>query len=136
MKTRAAKEIVRALEDEGVRYAFGIPGTHNIELYDALHDAEDIEAVLVTDEQAGAFLADGYGRSTGEVGVLNLVPGAGVTHALSGIAEAWMDNVPMVVIAGLTAWLGWASHAAAENPAGGSLSSPPSPPSPSSACSP
>jgi acetolactate synthase-1/2/3 large subunit len=99
MKTRAAKEIARALIDEGVRYAFGIPGTHNIELYDALEGSEGIETVLVTSEVAGAFVADGYSRSSGEVGVINVVPGAGVTYSLSGIAEAWMDNVPMVVIA-------------------------------------
>jgi len=99
MKTRAAREIARALIDEGVRYAFGIPGTHNIELYDVLAGAEGIETVLVTSEVAGAFVADGFSRSSDEVGVINVVPGAGVTYSLSGIAEAWMDNVPMVVIA-------------------------------------
>ena len=99
MKTRAAREIARALIDEGVRYAFGIPGTHNIELYDVLAGSEGIETVLVTSEVAGAFVADGYSRSSDEVGVINVVPGAGVTYSLSGIAEAWMDNVPMVVIA-------------------------------------
>jgi acetolactate synthase-1/2/3 large subunit len=99
MKTRASKEIVRALLDEGVRYTFGIPGTHNIELYDALAAADGIETVLVTSEVAGAFLADGYSRSSNEVGVINVVPGAGVTYSMSGIAEAWMDNVPMVVLA-------------------------------------
>ena len=99
MKIRAAKEIARALVDEGVRYTFGIPGTHNIELYDALAQMDDIETVLVTSEVAGAFLADGYSRASDEVGVINVVPGAGVTYSLSGIAEAWMDNVPMVVLA-------------------------------------
>lgn len=99
MKTRAAKEIARALVDEGVRFTFGIPGTHNIELYDALANSGDVETVLVTSEVAGAFLADGFSRSSDEVGVINVVPGAGVTYSLSGIAEAWMDNVPMVVLA-------------------------------------
>jgi acetolactate synthase-1/2/3 large subunit len=99
MKIRAASEIVRALHDEDVRYTFGIPGTHNIELYDALAGTERIDSVLVTSEVAGAFVADGYSRSSDEVGVINVVPGAGVTYSLSGIAEAWMDNVPMVVIA-------------------------------------
>jgi acetolactate synthase-1/2/3 large subunit len=99
MKTRAAKEIVRALRDEGVRYTFGIPGTHNIELYDALAATDGIETVLVTSEVAGAFLADGFSRSSNEIGVINVVPGAGVTFSMSGIAEAWMDNVPMVVLA-------------------------------------
>jgi len=99
MKTRGSRLVVRALEDEGVRFAFGIPGTHNIELYDALEGSATVEPVLVTDEQAASFLADGLARASTDVGVLNLVPGAGVTHALSGIAEAFMDNVPMVVIA-------------------------------------
>ena len=67
MKKRAAKEIARALVDEGVRYTFGIPGTHNIELYDALANIDAIDTVLVTSEVAGAFLADGYSRSSGEV---------------------------------------------------------------------
>jgi len=99
MKSRTAKEIARALVDEGVRYTFGIPGTHNIELYDALSQENGIETVLVTSEVAGAFLADGFSRSSDEVGVINVVPGAGVTYSMSGIAEAWMDNVPMVVLA-------------------------------------
>ena len=99
MKIRAAKEIARALIDEGVRYAFGIPGTHNIELYDVLAAIDGIETVLVTSEVAGAFVADGFSRSSNEVGVINVVPGAGTTYSLSGIAESWMDNVPMVVIA-------------------------------------
>jgi acetolactate synthase I/II/III large subunit len=98
MKVSGAKLIVRALEDEEVRYAFGIPGTHNIELYDEL-ERSTVEAVLITDEQAGSFMADGLSRTSDGVGVLNVVPGAGVTHALSGIAEAYMDNVPLVVIA-------------------------------------
>ncbi len=99
MKTRAAKAVVQALVDEGVRYAFGIPGTHNIELYDALAQVESVEPVLVTSEVAGAFVAEGYARSSNAVGVLNVVPGAGVTFSLSGIAEAFMDNTALVVLA-------------------------------------
>jgi acetolactate synthase-1/2/3 large subunit len=99
MKTRAAAEVARALVDEGVRHVFGIPGTHNIELYDALAQAPAVEPVLVTSEVAGAFVADGYSRSSSRIGVINVVPGAGVTYSMSGIAEAWLDNVAMVVIA-------------------------------------
>jgi acetolactate synthase I/II/III large subunit len=99
MRIRGSKLVVRALEDEGVRFVFGIPGTHNIELWDALADAEGIRSVLVVDEGGAAFMADGLARTCGEIGVLNIVPGAGVTHALSGIAEAFMDGVPMVVLA-------------------------------------
>ena len=99
MRVRGSELVVRALLDEGVEKTFGIPGTHNIELYDAIERAPGLEAVLVTSEVAAAFMADGYARTSGRPGVLNLVPGAGVTHAMSGIAEAWMDNVPMVVLA-------------------------------------
>lgn len=99
LKQRGSIAVARALEAEGVRFAFGIPGTHNIELYDALDERGAVTPVLVTDEQSASFMADGLARSTGAVGVVNLVPGAGVTHALSGIAEAWMDNVPLLVLA-------------------------------------
>jgi acetolactate synthase-1/2/3 large subunit len=99
MKVRGSKLAVRALVDEGVKFTFGIPGTHNIELYDAIEEAPEIEAVLVTSEVAGAFMGDGVSRSSDQVGVLNVVPGAGVTHSMSGIAEAYMDNVPLLVLA-------------------------------------
>ena len=87
-----------ALEAEGVELAFGIPGTHNIELYDALAESESVRAVLVTDEQGASFMADGAWRASGRMACVNVVPGAGLTHALSGIAEAWMDNVPLLVL--------------------------------------
>ncbi len=99
MRRRGADIVVRALEDEGVRFAFGIPGTHNIELYDSLERSRSIRPVLVTDEQSASFMADAVSRVSGSVGVLNVVPGAGVSHALSGVAEAFMDNIPMVVLA-------------------------------------
>jgi len=96
---RGAQVAVRALEDEGVRFTFGIPGTHNIELYDALESSKNIEPVLVTDEQSASFMADGVSRTSDTLGVLAVVPGAGISHALSGIAEAYMDNVPLLVLA-------------------------------------
>ncbi len=89
--------VVRALEDEGISHAFGIPGTHNIDLYDALGPS-GVRPILVTDEQSAGFMADGYWRASGRMACANLVPGAGFTHALSGIAEAWMDCVPMLVL--------------------------------------
>jgi acetolactate synthase-1/2/3 large subunit len=98
MKRSGGEIVVRALQDEGIRWTFGIPGTHNIELYDALGVAEGIRPVLVTDEQSASFMADGVWRATGEMACVNVVPGAGLTHALSGIAEAFMDNVPMLVL--------------------------------------
>jgi acetolactate synthase-1/2/3 large subunit len=99
MRTRGSKLVVQALRDEGAKHVFGIPGTHNIELWDALSDEESVQSVLVADERGAAFMADGLARTSGEVGVLNLVPGAGVSQAMSGIAEAYMDGVPVVVLA-------------------------------------
>jgi acetolactate synthase-1/2/3 large subunit len=91
--------VVRALEDEGVPFTFGIPGTHNIELYDSLGRAEHVRPILVTDEQSASFMADGVSRSSEQLGAVNIVPGAGLTHALSGIAEAFLDGIPMLVLA-------------------------------------
>jgi len=99
MKLRGSILVARALADEGVAFTFGIPGTHNIELYDALEQQDGVEPVLVTSEVAGAFMGDGVSRSSDQVGVLNVVPGAGVTHSMSGIAEAYMDQVPLVILA-------------------------------------
>jgi acetolactate synthase-1/2/3 large subunit len=91
--------VVRALEDEGVGFTFGIPGTHNIELYDSLAHSRSVHPVLVTDEQSASFMADGVARASGKLAVVNVVPGAGLTHALSGIAEAYLDGIPMLVLA-------------------------------------
>lgn len=99
MKMTGGDIVVRALEDEGVPFAFGIPGTHNIELYDSLVRSRSVRPILVTDEQSASFMADGVSRSSGKLAVVNVVPGAGLTHALSGIAEACMDGVPMLVLA-------------------------------------
>src|SRR5215831_3488269 len=90
--------VARALADEGISLTFGIPGTHNIELYDALAESEVVRPVLVTDEQSASFMADGYWRASGRLACVNVVPGAGLTHARSGIAEAFMDNIPMLVL--------------------------------------
>jgi acetolactate synthase-1/2/3 large subunit len=98
MKLSGAAIAVRALEDERVPFAFGIPGTHNLELYDALAPSRSVQTVLVTDEQSASFMADGVWRASGRMACVNLVPGAGLTHALSGIGEALLDNVPMLVL--------------------------------------
>jgi acetolactate synthase I/II/III large subunit len=99
MKMTGGDIVVRALEDEGIPFAFGIPGTHNIELYDSLARSRSVRPILVTDEQSASFMADGVSRSSGKLAAVNVVPGAGLTHALSGIAEASMDGVPMLVLA-------------------------------------
>ncbi|MEK6688055.1 MAG: thiamine pyrophosphate-binding protein [Gemmatimonadota bacterium] len=97
MRLTGGELVVRALEAEGISCTFGIPGTHNIELYDAL-EPSSVRPILVTDEQSAGFMADGYWRASGKLGCVNLVPGAGFTHALSGVAEAYMDGVPMLVL--------------------------------------
>jgi acetolactate synthase-1/2/3 large subunit len=98
MKMTGGDIAVRALEDEGIEYTFGIPGTHNIELYDSLARSTRVRPILVTDEQSASFMADGYARASGKLAAANLVPGAGLTHAMSGIAEAFLDGVPMLVL--------------------------------------
>lgn len=91
------KLVAAALHTAGITHAFGIPGTHNIELYDALAGSR-VRTVLITDEQSSGFLCDGFARSGGGIACANVVPGAGVTHAMSGIAEAFMDGVPLLVL--------------------------------------
>lgn len=98
MNLSGAKIAVKILEEQKIKHVFGIPGTHNIEFYDALIDSENITPVLITDEQSSGFLADGYARSSGDLAALSLVPGAGLTHAMSGIAEAFLDQIPLVVL--------------------------------------
>jgi acetolactate synthase-1/2/3 large subunit len=93
-----AQLVVQALADEGISLVFGIPGTHNIELYDALASTPSIRAVLVTDEQSASFMADAAARATGRIACVSVVPGAGLTHAMSGIAEAFLDGIPMLVL--------------------------------------
>ncbi len=89
-----------ALEQLGIRHTFGIPGVHNTELYDEFGASESITPVLVAHEGGGAFMADAVSRTGAGVGTLLIVPAAGVTHAASGIGEAFLDGIPMLVIAG------------------------------------
>lgn len=89
-----------ALEQLGIRYTFGIPGVQNTELYDELNNSESITPMLVSHEGGGAFMADALSRLSDTVGTLVVVPAAGLTHAASGIGEAYLDGVPMLVICG------------------------------------
>jgi acetolactate synthase-1/2/3 large subunit len=104
MRKTAAWLVRRALEELGIRYTFGIPGVHNIELYDELNESQQIRPVLVTHEGGAAFMADAVSRISDGVadgiGVLAVVPAAGLTHAMSGIGEAFLDGIPMLVISG------------------------------------
>lgn len=100
MKKTGAQLAVFALEQLGVRYTFGIPGTHTTEIYDALNESRQITPVLVTHEGCASFMGDATSRTTGGIGVLVIVPGAGLTHAMSGIAEAYLDGIPLLIISG------------------------------------
>ena len=100
MKKTAAWLARHALEQVGVRYTFGIPGVHNTELYDEFAASGSITPVLVAHEGGGAFMADAVSRSGAGLGALLIVPAAGVTHAASGIGEAFLDGIAMLVIAG------------------------------------
>ena len=92
--------LVRCLHAEGVRYLWGYPGGAVLYIYDALYKQDQIEHVLVRHEQAAVHAADGYARATGEVGVALVTSGPGVTNAITGIATAYMDSIPMVIITG------------------------------------
>ena len=100
MQKTAAWLARHALEQIGVRHTFGIPGVHNTELYDQLAESGTITPVLVAHEGGGAFMADAVSRTGAGLGTLVIVPAAGVTHAASGIGEAFLDGIPMLVIAG------------------------------------
>lgn len=100
MKRTGAWLTVYALEQIGARFTFGIPGVHTTELYDELNNSNQITPVLVTHEGGGAFMADAVSRLSDSIGVLTVVPASGLTHASSGIGEAFLDGVPMLVISG------------------------------------
>lgn len=93
-----------ALEQLPISHTFGIPGVHNTEIYDELNKSDRIRPILVTHEAGGAFMADAISRTSpkGEIGVMVIVPAAGLTHAMSGIGEAFLDGIPMLVISGGT----------------------------------
>lgn len=89
-----------ALEQLPVSHTFGIPGMQNTEIYDEMHLSQKITPILVTHEQGASFAADGLGRSSANVGVVLVVPGAGVVNAMGGICEALLDGIPLIIIAG------------------------------------
>lgn len=100
MKKSGASLARFALEQLHVTHTFGIPGVHNTELYDELNASEFIKPVLVTHECGAAFMADAFSRTGSSIGTLVIVPAAGVTHAASGIGEAGLDGIPMLIISG------------------------------------
>jgi len=95
-----AEILVKGLQAEGVKYIWGYPGGAVLYIYDALYKQDSMQHVLVRHEQAAIHAADGYARATGDVGVALVTSGPGVTNAVTGIATAYMDSIPMVIITG------------------------------------
>ena len=95
-----AEILIRCLHEENVKFVFGYPGGAVLNIYDAIYNQEKFKHVLVRHEQAAIHAADGYSRSTGEVGVALVTSGPGATNAVTGIATAYMDSIPMVIISG------------------------------------
>src|SRR5215469_17890472 len=92
--------LMKALADEQVEFIWGYPGGSVLYIYDELYKQDKIQHVLVRHEQAAVHAADAYARSTGKVGVCLVTSGPGVTNAVTGIATAYMDSIPMVIITG------------------------------------
>ena len=92
--------LIRCLQEENVEHVFGYPGGTVLHIYDALFKQNRLKHVLVRHEQAATHMADGYARSTGRPGVVLVTSGPGATNAITGIATAYMDSIPMVVISG------------------------------------
>ncbi len=99
-KLNGAEITVRFLKDEGVEFLFGYPGGAVLHIYDELYKQEDVKHILVRHEQGATHMADGYARATGKPGVVLVTSGPGATNAVTGIATAYMDSIPMVIITG------------------------------------
>ncbi|MBU1174685.1 MAG: acetolactate synthase 3 large subunit, partial [Alphaproteobacteria bacterium] len=95
-----AEIVIRALQDQGVEHMFGYPGGSVLPMYDALFQQDKIKHILVRHEQGATHMAEGYARSTGKVGVVLVTSGPGATNAVTGITDALLDSIPMVVISG------------------------------------
>ncbi len=100
MKLNGAQILINSLQSEGVEYIFGYPGGAVLHIFDAIETQDDIIHVLVRHEQGAAHAADGYARTSGKPGVVLVTSGPGITNAVTGIATAHMDSIPMVVISG------------------------------------
>ncbi|CAL4326290.1 acetolactate synthase 3 large subunit [Buchnera aphidicola] len=98
-----AEMVVQSLINQGIQHIFGYPGGAVLDIYDALKTIGGVEHILVRHEQAATHMADGYARSTGKTGVVLVTSGPGATNAITGIATAYMDSIPMVVISGQVA---------------------------------
>ena len=100
MELTGADIVVKCMQDEGIEYIFGYPGGAALHIYDALYRQDKVKHILVRHEQGASHAADGYSRATGKPGVVLVTSGPGITNAVTGIATAYMDSIPMVVISG------------------------------------
>jgi acetolactate synthase-1/2/3 large subunit len=100
MELTGAEIVVRCLSDEGVEHIFGYPGGAVLNIYDEIYKQDDFKHILVRHEQAAVHAADAYARATGKVGVAIVTSGPGATNAVTGIATAYMDSIPLVVLTG------------------------------------
>ena len=103
MELSGGEILIRSLKDEGVEFLFGYPGGAVLHIYDAIYRQDDVKHILVRHEQAATHAADGYARATGKPGVVLVTSGPGATNAVTGIATAYLDSIPMVVITGQVA---------------------------------
>jgi acetolactate synthase I/II/III large subunit len=103
LKLSGAQMVVQALQDLGVKHVFGYPGGSVLDIYDALFQQSSVQHILVRHEQAATHMADAYSRSTNEVGVVLVTSGPGATNCVTGIATAYMDSIPMVILSGQVA---------------------------------
>lgn len=103
MKISTASLLLKYLHEEGVEYIFGVPGTTMVPIFNALNKQTAIKPILAKHEEGAAFMADGYARVSGKLGVCYATSGPGVTNLITGVATAYMDNVPLLVITGQVA---------------------------------
>ena len=95
-----AEMVVKALAEQGVKHLFGYPGGAVLPIYDALFQQKDVNHILVRHEQGAVHAAEGYARSSGKVGAVLVTSGPGATNAVTGLVDALMDSIPIVVITG------------------------------------
>ena len=100
MELTGADIVVKCIQDEGIEYIFGYPGGAALHIYDALYRQDNVKHILVRHEQGASHAADGYARATGKPGVVLVTSGPGITNAVTGIATAYRDSIPLVIISG------------------------------------
>ena len=98
MKLTGAQIVLACLKDEGVEFLFGYPGGAALHIYDAVYQQDQVRHILVRHEQGATHAADGFARVTGKPGVVLVTSGPGATNAVTGIADAYMDSIPLVVM--------------------------------------